>query len=165
MGLLIVKEDFTGKYNLVKSDFDQIDSFIAQFEEKILIDMLGKTLFDLFNANVDPLTLLPVDQIYLDIYEPVSIGQGHCEQTSIGMKDMLLGLIWFEYTRKAPYKQSMNGVVNNQTETSTPAHLTFIYPIYNESVKSYNIIRRYCYENGEVYPTMGGSPKRHTSWV
>jgi hypothetical protein len=167
MGLLLVKEDFVGKYNLVKSDFDQIDSFIDQFEEPLLRELLGKELFDLFKADVDPITLKPVTQIYLDLYDPLEIEWGACPHTyqSLGLKNTLLGIIWFEYVRNDPKKQSMNGTVVNKTETSEQANLTFIYRNYNESIESFNIIWRYTEQDKTNYPTFNGHWKRKASWV
>lgn len=165
MGILVVKSDFVGKFDLVKSITDKIDQFISDYEEKYLRNMLGKELFDLFKADVDTATRIPLTQIYLDIYRPLQVDVLCGSSQSFGMKDMILGLIWWEYVRNDQRKQSINGTVSNQTEVSTTVDPSFAYRVYNSSVDSWNAIRTYCSENFEDYPTLKGNKLRYSSWV
>jgi len=166
MGLLVVKSDFVGKYDLPKSINDKIDAYIAEYEEKILTEMLGDDLFTAFKTNVDSTIRKPVLQIYLDLYNPVTVEAWDCSLRSEGMKEMLLGFIFFHYVRDEPFKVGMNGAVVNQTETSTQANTSFLYTRYNEAVKNYNIILSYANDNrAAVYPTLKGRFKSFSSWV
>ena len=104
MGLLIVKGDFVGKYALATSTkgSDNIDAYIAEYEEQILIDLLGLELFELFKADVNSGTKKPVTDIYLTLYDRLNFE--YCNRCSL-----LLGLrtscfrsftsIMFEITR------------------------------------------------------------------
>lgn len=162
MGLLVSKEDFTGKYALAVSPDDQLDAYIEQYEEELLRHMLGNELYDLFKADIDPTTSKPLTDIYLALYDPVRTDCGN----SLGLKRTVLGFIYFYYVRDLRIKVTANGPIVNQTETSVADFpMNYLYERYNEAVESYNIIRRYAHDHSEDYPTLKGRPKRISSWV
>ncbi len=97
MGLLVVDTDFEGKWKLALGNNDEVDAYIEVYEEKFLIELLGKELFDLFEAVVTDQVVAA--GIYKTIYDPFSLKINGCIVTSEGMKKMLLGLIYFEYVR------------------------------------------------------------------
>lgn len=171
MGLLITEDDFSGKWELAKSNSDLIGEYIEEYEEKFLIELLGKELFDLFKADLtgyvaDISVGVPSNPIYTKIFLPFTEKINLCVVTSDGMKKMLLGLIYFNYVRDNRIKQTMNGAVEQQTEVSIPSDNTFLYLRYNTAVKTYNAIQVYVYENRTlVYPTFYGVTKKITSFI
>lgn len=167
MGLLIVKSDFVGKYSLATSTKgnDNINDYIERYEEQILLELLGIELFDLFKADVDGVTRLPITDIYLDLYNKINFM--YCERlyTSFGLKNILLAIIYFYYIRDNVTKQTVNGDVKIQTEVSQQANQTYLLLRYNEAIQSYNAIQRYCLVNKDVYPTFKGIIKRSASLI
>ena len=167
MGLLIVKSDFVGKYALATSTKgnDNIDAYIAEYEEQILIDLLGLELFELFKADVDSGTKLPVDQIYLALYERLNFEYCNYLLTSFGIKNILLSIIYFYYVRDNTAKQTVNGSVEIQTEVSQPSNKAYLLLRYNEAITSYSVVQRYCLEKADVYPTFKGVYKQVASLI
>ncbi len=171
MGLLISSNDFTGKWSLAKSNEDSIDEYIEEYEEKFLTELLGKELFDLFVADLsgyvaDVSVGVPVDQIYLKIFNPFTEKIRGYVVASEGMKRMLVGLIYFYYVRDNAVKQTMNGAVNQVTEVATTSDNTFLYPRYNQAVVTYQSIQNYIMENKTAtYPAFYGVVKRKTSFI
>lgn len=162
MGILINKSDFVGEYDLVKSNSDNINAYIAKYEPKILRELMGSDLLALFQANLN--NQIPTDPIYLDLYNPFVKEVNGCVLESEGIKTMVLGMVYFFLSRKAKIKASMNGPVENQTEVSQPANTTFLPLSYNESVNTYRAIQQFCYANkAAVYPTFIGVHKGYAS--
>jgi hypothetical protein len=85
---------------------------------------------------------------------------------SKGMKDMLLGFIYFEYMKDSITQTTPIGVVKQSTENSTPisAH-TPIYLRYNESVKTYRAIQDYIMQTLGTYPDFRGYMKQYAYWI
>lgn len=161
MGILINKSDFTGEYSLVKSNSDDINLFIEKYEKEILMQLLGSDLLVLFQADL--VAHVPQDPIYLNIYNAfVKELNGYCVESK-GMKDMCLAYVYFFYSRKHPKKPSMNGPVENLTENSIKADLTFLIPVYNRAIKTFKNIRYYIKYNEYIYPTFSGIAKDYTS--
>ena len=168
MGLLIVKGDFVGKYALATSTKgnDNIDAYIVEYEEQILIDLLGLELFELFKADVNVSTKKPNTDIYLALYDRLNFEYCNRLLTSFGIKNILLSIIYFYYVRDNTAKQTVNGDVKIQTEVSQPADQTYLLLRYNEAIMAYSVIQRYCLENEtDVYPTFKGTYKQVASLI
>ncbi len=170
MGLLITKDDFVGKWQLALNGFDQIDSYIEQYEEPLLTSLLGKELFDLFKADLiidsgNPDVMIPASADYLKIFNSFVEKVNNYQIASDGMKKMLLGLIYFDYVRENKYKQSMNGAVEQQTETAIPADNTFMHLRHNEAISTWQIIQVYISNNVDTYPTFSGQRKYESGMI
>jgi hypothetical protein len=161
--IILSGTDFSGKWELAKSNNDKIDDYILEYEEQYLTELLGKELYDLFVDDLD--AGIPQEQIYKDIFDPFTLKINQVVYTSKGMKKMLLGLIYFQYVRDNRIKQSMNGAVEQETEVSVKSDNTFLYSRYNDAVTTYQAIQVYINENLDVYPTFEGLVKRKTSFV
>ena len=169
MGLLIVKGDFTGKYKIAQDNYtgSMLDTYIDKFEELYLIDLLGVELFDLFKADVT--NYLPTTPKYLALYNTIRLddtsGSIHISE---GMKEMLLGFIYFEYMRDMKFKSTPSGVVVGSSEVSreTPSEENNLYARYNLSIKSYRTIQWYIENNedGYDYDEYNGQCKNIVSW-
>ena len=161
MGLIIVKEDFVGKFDLVKSINDKIESYIDAYEENYLRELLGVNLFNSYKADV--VNHLPVTASYLTITNPLFVEQSGYSIVSNGIKDMLLGFIFFEYVRDNKIKQSMSGsVVNGVDSSNNDFTQEFLFQRYNESIDIYKNIQLYIELNKATYPTYNGFTKGYS---
>lgn len=161
MGILVTKSDFVGKYSLVKSINDKIDVFIEEYEEQILVDLLGQDLFDLFQNDL--VAKVPQTDIYLAIYNKFTEYDNNFAYTSTGMKKLVLSLIYFEMSRDNSQKNTQVGTVKNVTEVSESLSPTYLFKIYNEGIKNYKAIQRYILDNLSDYPDFKGIVKNFTS--
>lgn len=165
MGLLIQKTDFVGKWTLAKNANDNISAYIEQYEESLLIQLLGKDLFELFKDDVNVTTHKPETAKYLVIYEKLVLDWCGREWQSDGMKNMLLGLIYFEQSRDNRQKQSMAGLVQPKVETADAASPTLVYTRYNDAVLTAKIIQQYILDNSEEYPDFNGQDFHEASFI
>lgn len=141
MGVVVTKGDFIGKYGIKQTKpmlngtdvALGLDNFIQEREEGILIDLMGADLFLAFKAT-------PSDPIYTPLYD-------------LGLKLMLIKFVYFEYYRGTA-QNSSTGQVRSKGETVTPINsgtYRFNCLLYNEAVKSYNIISEYISSNRSTY--------------
>jgi len=184
--IILQVSDFTqkGKYYIPIgttgcSSEQKLQNYIDRYEKRYLQDLLGCELSELFIADLDGNTHIPVTQIYLDIYNEICVdltqgfnsiyyGTCGCKPSRIvsrGMKSMLMGFIYFQYMRDQPNAKDLTGVNNKKAENSTMASFESwgIDQYYNESIEDYQNIQYYIYENKGDYPTFNGVKKEITS--
>ena len=164
MGILINTTDFVGKYNIAFNTAGEaeLDAFITQYETPLLYDLLGKTLSDLFIASV--VNNLPVGSAYLAIYNVIELDLTCIVERNEGMKNMLLGFLFFEWMRTNPIKSTVNGQVIMTNENSNPVIDNWgITRIYNNSINDYQIIQYYINQNLTDYPNYKGQYKGYAS--
>lgn len=164
MGILINTTDFVGKYYIAfnTAGSAELDAFITQYETPLLYDLLGKTLADAFIASVA--NNLPVGAAYLAIYNVIELDLGCDYARNEGMKNMLLGFLFFEWMRTNPIKSTVNGQAIMSNENSTPVIDNWgITRIYNNSVNDYQIIQYYINQNLTDYPNYKGQYKGYAS--
>ena len=161
MGILITKSDFVGVYAIPKTINDNIDAFINECEEQYLIDLLGVELYDLFKADL--VNKIPQTNIYLTIYNKFTEAIGSFVYSSIGMKNMLLGYLYFEITRDNNTKNTSSGQVVNTVETSVRSGNAMLFKKHNDSIKTHKVIQTYILDNLDVYPTFKGIVKNYSS--
>lgn len=166
MGLFVTINDFTGKFALSTGMYanTNIQSYIDRYEDIYLTELLGVKLYDLFIADL--VNSLPVTAKYTKIFNAFKEELDIRLIISKGMKDMLVGFIYFEYMKDSITQTTPIGVVKQSTENSTPisAH-TPIYLRYNESVKSYRAIQDYIMQNLSTYPLFRGYTKQYSYWL
>lgn len=162
MANILVNSDFVGKYELSKTRFNTtlIDSYIEKYEKQYLMRLLGIELYDLFmtelNTNNPPTTL-----IYENIYNPISYDYNGL-MVSNGMKEMLLGFIYYEYIKDSQIQQTPNGTASASNENAKAVDLnSLILSRYNDSVDSYKTIQDYITLNRIDYPTYKGYELRY----
>lgn len=164
MGILIQNTDFVGKYDIAYNTAGRVtlDAFIEQYETNYLYDLLGKTLADLFIASV--VNYEPVGAEYLTIYNVIELDLTCRVERNDGMKNMLLGFIYFEYMRKFPIMSTSVGQVVSSNENSTPTIDNWgMANRYNSSVNDYQIIQYYINQNLTSYPNYKGQYKGYTT--
>lgn len=167
MGLLISKTDFVGLYKIAQNIYTDIDSFIAAYEEKYLIELLGADLFAAFKADINPTTKEPDTAIYQALYNEFHIDDNGRIRLSFGIKNMILGFVYFHYIREQKYKSTVTGVVVNSNENSRESAFddNFMARKYNESIGTYTSIQWYVNENIASYPLYNGIVKGLTHWA
>jgi hypothetical protein len=158
----ILYTDFIGKFEQTVNQYteDKLTAYIERYQTIYLIEMLGKELYDLYVQG-----LIDEDPIYQFI-ENDFIEQSSCGEilNSRGIKDMLLGFIYFEYQRDAKTQQTINSAVKMKGENSERAgnYNTNIFGRYNESIDTYKAIQQYCMDNYSDYPTFKGIEKGYS---
>jgi hypothetical protein len=109
---LINQSDFVGKFQIAENKFSDITPYINRYEEKILIELMGKELADDYLSD-------PIDPKW-DDYD---------------FKDLLVGLVYFEYVRDLPYRITNQGFVYQMDENSSQViHSLALRQRYNESI-------------------------------
>lgn len=187
MGLLIKASDFVGDYQIAQTTHgNNIDFYIEKYEEKYLQELMGVELLKLLKASVSsPNTVPPADPLYLAIYAPFAEDEkdvcydfyfmyDYCAplrgriRRSVGLKEMLLGFVYFEYMRKQKYTPTSSGTVVNANENSRETSFDYngLYQRYNDSVDTYHTIQWYIFKNKPVsYPTFNGQRKQHSYFI
>lgn len=168
--MFLTPTDFTGFYAISNggaNQNDKIEDYIAEYEPDFLRDLLGVELYDLFVADLDPITGLPVTARFLDIYNAIYLDDDSCIRISKGMKEMLKGFVYFNIVRDSDFHNTISGNVKN--EFSNASSVTTIQmglnERYNVAVGYYNTIQWFICENSSVYPEYNGQSKEVEVWL
>ena len=152
--MFITVDDFVGKFELSVGMYSNtnIQAYIDRYEEQYLVDLFGKRMYDQFVADLDGVTGLPQSPDFIFLYNPFvddSYFDHYYHNQSKGIKDMLLGFVYFEYTKDLISQMTPFGNVSQNSENSTVESTTYtmIYNRYNESIFSYRAIQQYIYLN------------------
>lgn len=160
---IVLNSDFVGKYELTLTQYNTslIDSYITKYEKYYLTKMLGKALYDLFIADL--VSGVPQTAIYQTIFNPLYVDTFvNGESESKGIKEMLLGFIYYHYTLDSQQKQTSTGVVNPKNENSDSVNLNSIsISRFNDNVESYKTIQSYIQEHSSDYPTFNGKDLKY----
>lgn len=151
---MVTAGDFIGKFEVAVNDITQPNLliYIDRYEEYFATVLFGKELYDLWAVDPDAVP-------YNALTEPF-IFQSSCGvvHQSKGIRDMLTGFIYFNYTRDIRTQQSLGGAVakaNENSMTSTSAQ-SFNWQRWNESITTFYAIQSYIRENIDLYPTFKG---------
>lgn len=165
-GKILKTTDFVGKYAISQNQFNtsNLQSFIDKYELLYLYDLLGIDLATAFYADITTPFSAPVTPKYATIFNPLAIDEStFCNRQlrSEGVKDMLLGFVYWEFVRKQKVKTSLNGPIIQSGETTREADWaeTGIYANYNDSVRSYNAIQSYVIKKSVDYTEYNGISK------
>jgi hypothetical protein len=168
--MIVQLSDFqTGKFELHTGMYDhaRIQNYIDLYEIRYIRDLLGVSLGDLF---VDDFVLgggAPADPIFVIIYNPLSYDLNFSVYQSNGMKQMLVGFIYWEIVRD--YQNQMTPIGNvipsgeNSVRSSTLT--STLWDRYNEAILSYRAIQRYIAQNPSDYPDFNGQTKLFSTWI
>lgn len=164
MGKIVKTTDFVGKYSISQNSFNGSDlqAFIDKYEKVYLRDLLGLVLGDLLYADIAANTFLaPPTARYTVLFNAIAQELNGCDVISDGIKEMLLGFIYWEFVRQATVQNTTTGNVIAQNEVSAQADWssTNIYDNYNEAIKSYRAIQIYINTNSSTYPEFNGKMK------
>ena len=159
---IVLNSDFVGKYELTVNQFniDLIDSYIEKYEDYYLSQLLGASLSSAFISNLT--AGVPTNPIYLTIFNPLSYDFNNKVITSNGIKEMLLGFIYYHYVSDSDQIQTSIGTVAPSNENSVGVGLnTLIMSRFNRGLDTMLAIQNYIYENRSTYPTYNGQPVKY----
>lgn len=166
MGVLVNLIDFkSGKFLIPDAENNyaaaKVTSAIADFEKSYIYKLLGITEGNKFITWVNA-SMTPANAFYLKIKDAFSEdlpslcgNQVH----SLGMKQFLMGCIFYEYMRNG-LTATPAGVVNVDVEKSkkvTPGNtMRYAESRFNEIVSTAEAIQWYCLDNMEQFPDFNG---------
>jgi hypothetical protein len=160
MGLLLNSTDFTGEYAIPQNQYTSItlEEYIVSTERMYLQKLLGVSLSDLFIADLTDGE--PVSPRFVAIFEPLSYDYQNWIVTSNGIKEMLKGFIYFNYTRMQKYQNGIEGASQKMGSNSMPAKYdsTWLVSMHNISIDTYRAIQDYIQQNKIDYPEYNGQP-------
>tara|TARA_R110001632_G_C11291678_1_gene412907 strand:- start:542 stop:1042 length:501 start_codon:yes stop_codon:yes gene_type:complete len=164
---IVVNTDFKGEYNISKNCYDQIDSYIEEYEKKYLLKLLGAELYALFIADLtvtEP--QVPQTTRFLDIFNSFAKDESNCIIESEGMRKMLTQLIYFHYVRENQVINTAGGTVSNSVELGLNASFKGnIVQVYNQGINNSHSIQWYICDNLTVYPEENIQILQNTSGI
>ena len=170
--MFVTVDDFkVGKFELHSGIYSvpRIQDYIDKYERRYLTELLGVDLYDEFAADVLLGLGLPTEPRFIVIFEALTFDLPWCILYSDGMKGMLLGFIYYEYTKDEIVQMTPNGNVRPVGQNSEVAGslYTQIYTRYNDGVRTYKAIQGYIWRNPEDYDysDFNGMPKQMVTWL
>lgn len=156
---LITVDDFVNKFELTLTDFNtaSLTNYIDRYETVTLVELFGKELYDLWVAGI-----AATDTIYEFLRDPFIVQLDNDDiLNSRGVNDILLGVVYFYWSRDIMTQRSSNGSVSKKGENSENVSQlkANVQSRYDEAIQSYKAIQCYIMENDDVYPTFNGVPK------
>jgi len=147
---LINVQDFKGFYNISQNCYDKkdLESYIDTFQQEFLCKLLGNQLANELMAELEAKNcVLPLNSPYQYLFDKKCIGCGSCcgcgcdeQGFYIGLKEVLLGLFYYEYIVQQAHQNTITGFVNGQNETSSKVSNLNVVRLaeqrYNRSVLS-----------------------------
>jgi len=170
--MIVQVSDFkVGKFELHSGIYDvpRIQAYIDKYEKRYLTELLGGDLYALFAADLILGSGTPTEPRFLTIFEALTIDLTWCILYSEGMKEMLLGFIYYEYTKDEIVQMTPVGNVRPVGQNSEVAGslYTQIYTRYNDAVRTYRAIHGYIWKDpeGYDYADFNGMPKQMVTWL
>ena len=161
MAKILQTTDFTGKYAISQNNFNTSDlqAFIDKYESIYVYDLLGVELGNLLLDDITTDFTPPVTTKYATIFNVLS--QDDPLVRSNGIKEMLLGFVYFEFVRTQTVQNTLVGNVLNQNEVSVNVDFanTVVYLNYNEAIRTYRGIQCYVLDKFTDYPEFKGLMK------
>lgn len=156
---VLLTTDFVGKNSVSLNEFTDGDlqSYIDRYETKLLVELFGKALYDLWNGSTDAVyTVLTAPMIFQ--------ATNKCSNKvfeSKGIKEMLAGFIYWEYERDIYTQRTLNGSMKQTSENGEDSSqaMANLHGRYNEALDTYEAIQAYIEENSSVYPEFNGVKK------
>lgn len=169
--MIVTIADFSaGKYELHTGMYDQarIQDYIDMYEKPYLMKLLGAELYDEFEADLIAGGGYPTEARFQKIYDPFHEDFNFQVIISEGMKEMLLGLIYFEYAKDLSNQMTNNGLVKPQGENSKDISTlnAMYYTRFNQSVRTYKAIQQFIYwVKAEDYSNRNGQALQYAYWI
>lgn len=150
------------KININKHNELNVQACIDSVEELALIQLFGVEFKDIVLQGV-----VDLDPIYVKLYDPF-VFQDSCDRIwqSKGVKEMLLGFIYFEWYATHSVAVVLDGQRENESENSKVASSLTANneKRYNDAVKTHRAIQAYINENLDIYPEFKGKGKLLMNW-
>ena len=148
--MIVTISDFTGKYQLSTGMYDtvKLQDYIDKYEKRYLIELFGANLYTEFESDL--LANVPQSPNFLKVFNPFYENLTFRQLIiSDGIKEMLKGFIYFEYSKDLINQMTPYGNVRPISENSEPVSTLYsmIYARYNEAIRSYKAIQTYIQVN------------------
>jgi hypothetical protein len=157
MSILTAADFQTGTIKIASDQYTAADvlSYITMYEPVYLRKMFGKALYDLFAANLTGNPQVPADARFLAVFNAFAETIDEDLVVSDGIKLMLKGFIYYEFVRKQPFPNTINGNTRNVSEASENASsnsIALIEEVHNRAVFTFEAIRTKLSDDAETYP-------------
>lgn len=185
---MVIINDFLnyGKYEISSGMYDQnrLSNYIVKYERKYLIELFGATMYEAFMTSIDPnnnQSSAPkfqelIDPFAMDISTFTAVGYVGTHTNLVrrvvisdGMKEMLMGFIYFEYLKDSISVATPVGIVQPVGENSKVPNTLHIqiYTRYNEAVRTFRAIqeRIIANPNDYDYSDFNGIHKSLAYWI
>lgn len=148
MANIVNISDFVGFYLIPQSTFNngELQDYCDMYEQRYLTELLGTDLYDLLIADL--VAGVPQDPDYLLWFNPFSYEPDFCYNcllTSNGVKNMLLGFIYYQFMWSQIVSNGGNGFnIPKNENNDTPSLISSQSQAlrrYNDAVVSYNAIK------------------------
>ena len=168
--LIVSNTDFTEAYSIATDVFTsaELDAFIELNEKKLLYELFGVELADLFIADLS--NGQPQTQRFIDVF---ALFYKQFDDTnneifiSEGIKTMLVKYIYFIYARQQSQNNAIMGNVQSQSTINNPSAMNYATLVlrYNEMIDTFNAIQQFIDENKSVYPEYKGVCKNYITLI
>lgn len=164
MASITTPADFIGQYSINRNKYNEanIQACIDSVEELVLLELFGVDFKAIVMQGI-------VDEvvIYENLYNPFNF-QDSSDRiwVSKGIKEMLLGFVYFEWFATHSVAVVLDGQRENESENSKSASSLKANneKRYNDAVKTYRAIQAYINDNLDIYPEFNGKGKLLMNW-
>ncbi len=115
MANIITSTDFVGKYQVTQNPKKKakIESYIENCYRTYIYQILGAVMGKEFIADLEANNGVPIIPKFVELYVPFVFDESNCfidgVRESIGMKNIILGLVYLDITRDANFYNSAAG--------------------------------------------------------
>lgn len=173
---LILETDFLNNpvFDIARSkqSSKELPALIDDIEKDYLQKLLGCELYNLFQADLtagSPTEAqVPENSPYVEIFEPFCSDDYSCGiLESKGMKDMLMGFVYFAWHSYNLNKSTAAGMgrLDMENAANLDGDSFGIYTKQNRGIISYDAIQQYICENESDYPTFNGEQKQYSGLI
>jgi hypothetical protein len=144
--------DFTGKYELHTGIYDanKLQAYIDKYEPTYLRELFGATLYTEFYNDLHLVggVYVPKSPNFTFLFNPFAEDVYLYRMlVSDGIKEMLLGFIYFEYSKDLMNMMTPfgNTIARSELSKQTTTLTTLMYTRYNTAIKTFTAIRDYIF--------------------
>ena len=169
--MIVAISDFTagGKFELHTGTYDTalLQDYIDRYEKRYLTDLFGVDLYNEFNADLILGGGVPTEQRFTTIFEPLSVDYIWTILYSEGIKEMLMGFIYYEYMKDQISQTTPIGMVTPSGQNSRNSSSLYLqlYTRYNDAVRMYKALQVYMTNNSSDYDEFNGVRKMLITWL
>ena len=152
--------DFTGKYELHTGIYDanKLQAYIDKYEPTYLRELFGATLYTEFYNDLHLVggQYVPKSPNFTFLFNPFAEDVYLYRMlVSDGIKEMLIGFIYFEYSKDLMNMMTPfgNTIARSELSKQTTTLTTLMYTRYNTAIKTFTAIRDYIFLHWNDMPT------------
>lgn len=159
MAILTVDDFSNGKYYIPTNPQQETDlvEYIDRYEKTYLVRLFGVELYNLFITDLAG--GVPTSPRFIFIFEPFIDQTDNYLTESKGIKEMLKGLLYFEYLRDRVSTVTTDGIQLTKSENADIMNGInhSLVSRYNEAIITFKVIQNYMHTvNDADYPEFEG---------